>query len=122
MSQGRFKAPSRVAPPEPKFDDSKVAAFLGGAQVKAQNAELPRPALVTRVDPVYQDGKLVVPDARFKTEIQSDQFVLRFTKTERKALDKAFGRSGYRYLQQYVRSLVLPHLDLEAEDPEGDGG
>lgn len=120
----RFKAPPAlpVKPdaPEPRFDDSKVASFLGSAQVKAQDPVRPV-APPPRLEPMVQGGKIVVPDARFKPEVQSEQFVLRFTKREREALDKAFTGSSYRYLQQYVRSLILPHLKVEGADSEGEG-
>lgn len=118
----RFKSPSHIpasGSSVPNFDESKVAGFLGMAQVKAQ--EMPRsPAPPARLEPVMKAGKIVIPDARSKSEIQSDQFVLRFTKRERLALDEAFEKSGYRYLQQYVRSLVLPHLKVDEGDPEGE--
>jgi len=116
----RFKAPPRPELSEPRFDDSKVASFLGSAQLKATEPARQAPA-PARPEPMIQGGKIVVPDARFKAEVQSEQFVLRFTKKERQALDDAFAGSGYRYLQQYVRSLILPHIKVEGADPEGEG-
>lgn len=139
MSSRKFVAPGKVPPvvppaSEPSFDLEKAAAFIGGAQVKtiAEPAPAPAPAATQSRRPrriSSDDGssgqpKVVIRDARYgSTEPQTEQFVVRFTRAERAALDGAFQQSGYRYLHQYVRSLLLPALEPHMrKDGEGEEG
>ena len=137
MSSRKFVAPGKVPPvvppaAEPAFDLDKAAAFIGGAQVKTIAEPAPAPAAAqnrrakrtTTDDGSSGQPKVVIRDARYgSTEPQTEQFVVRFTRAERVALDGAFRESGYRYLHQYVRSLLLPALEPHMrKDGEGEEG
>lgn len=123
-----FKPPPKTT--VPNVSEDRLGTFLGGAQTgggqaspggtsMAADEPKDKPSDSTRKSSSGRKKRsgsgasaapgelIVVRDARYKSERQTVSFVLRFTENEKKAVDRAFEESNFKYLHQFIKATLF---------------